>query len=642
MLVDHIDDVFIQTIQRAGQLTQITRLGEGRPPSISATNIKHARDDMCTSPLDSAAHETSAFVSGLRQTPLQQWMHSLSSGNTINLQLSSDSDTSADTVQSGNAHLTFYIIVDMDPDTTVGLSSLKDEVVRGRNGSLGPLNEPPVSDHSGLLPLLGRTAGRTCDKCQEAVRNGRQLCSLHRIASVLSADMRDWESKGQVWATQPDIVMESSTADPDEYDREDPDILSWVRASAGRLVRHTFSDYHRDLNWYRIYHHLRMADLPGSLDPHSLRELIVFLERQGWVDVAECDPDIRQLLDLDLPTRRIIEALQMRLRRLYFEPTLVMSSMQSVPSEAGAIQKPDSDMHKPTRRAPAPRTQLAHAPFGTRAISTLSLNATPPATPISDAAGEPLSRHSTIEAHETTMLRRSLPSNPVCPTAAIDAYGRILRGQSSDNIDQVLRLLSPLSRRPARKILMDPAFQKILSSYIHLRIAGSPWFCPQHARTITAPTYQWSLVAEPPAESPDTAEAPVISSAAPSSASAGVHRRMAYLHEQSANPPLRVRRSHGASRNSASVSSLGVSPAIGDTVDHQAVHSSKQSISSAAVPHSVSPVRPERARVEALPGSLLVVDPDDSEFHARMLLLNPFTFHGILELLFVRDDMCAD
>ncbi|ORX68282.1 hypothetical protein DL89DRAFT_268781 [Linderina pennispora] len=623
MLVDHIDDVFIQTIRPAGQLTQTTRLGEGRPP---------LEDDTCTSPLDSAAHEASAFVSGLRQTPLQQWMHSLSSGNTIDLQLSGDSDASADVVQSDNAHLTFYIIVDMDPDTTVGLSSLKDEAVRGRNGSLGPLNEPPVSDHSDLLPLLGRTAGRTCDKCQEAVRNGRQLCSLHRIASVLSADMRDWESKGQ-----------SSTVDPDEYDREDPDILSWVRASAGRLVRHTFSDYHRDLNWYRIYHHLRMADLPGSLDPHSLRELIVFLERQGWVDVAECDPDIRQLLDLDLPTRRIIEALQMRLRRLYFEPTLVMSSMQSVPSEAGATQKSDSDMHKPTRRRTSPsHPTCTCSHLELRAISTLSLNATPPATPISDAAGEPLSRHSTIEPHETTMLRRSLPSNPVCPTAAIDAYGRILRGQSSDNIDQVLRLLSPLSRRPARKILMDPAFQKILSSYIHLRIAGSPWFCPQHARTITAPTYQWSLVAELPAESPDTAEAPVISSAAPPSANVGVHRRMAYLHEQSANPPLRMRRSHGASRNSASVSSLGVSPAIGDAVDHQAVHSSKQSISSAAVPHSVSPVRPERARVEALPGSLLVVDPDDSEFHARMLLLNPFTFHGILELLFVRDDMCAD
>ncbi|KAJ1951350.1 hypothetical protein FBU59_000211 [Linderina macrospora] len=626
MLIDHVDDVFTQTTQPAGQTTQTTRLGEGRPPSIPATDIKQPHDDLCTSPLDGTAQEASAFTSGQRQTPLRQWMRSLASGNTIDLLLSAESEKAAELVQSSNAHLTFYIIVDMDPDTTAGLSSLKAEVARGRNGSLGPLNEPSEGDHSDLPPLLGRTAGRPCDKCLEAASHGRQLCSLHRIASVLSADMRDWESKGQVWATQPDIVMESSTVDPDEYDREDPDILNWVRASAGRLVRRTFTDYHRDLNWYRIYHHLRMADLPGSVDPRNVRELIVFLENQGWIDVAECDPDIGQLLSLDLPTRHIIEALQLRLRRLYFEPALVMSSMQSVPSEVSTVQKPDGDSQKPALRAPVSRSQLAHTAFGSRAISALSLNVTPPATPISEAAGEVLSRHSTIEPHEPT----------------IDAYGRILRGQSSDNIDQVLRLLSPLSRRPARKILMDPAFQKILSSYIHLRIAGSPWFCLQHARTITAPIYQWSLASELPADSADTAEPLVATPTTPSLANIGAHRRMAHLHDPPANASLRVRHSQNVGRHGTSISSLGVSPALGDATDNRAVHSAKQSISSAAPPCSASPVQPERARVEAMPGSLLIIDPDDPEFCARMLLLNPFTFHGILELLFVRDETCAD
>ncbi|KAJ2758906.1 hypothetical protein IWQ57_006697 [Coemansia nantahalensis] len=43
-----------------------------------------------------------------------------------------------------------------------------------------------------------------------------------------------------------------------------------------------------------------------------------------------------------------------------------------------------------------------------------------------------------------------------------------------------------------------------------------------------------------------------------------------------------------------------------------------------------------RARVEAQPGTLLVVEPDDRQFAARLLVLNPFAIHSALELLFER------
>ncbi|KAJ2857797.1 hypothetical protein FB639_005969, partial [Coemansia asiatica] len=83
--------------------------------------------------------------------------------------------------------------------------------------------------------------------------------------------------------------------------------------------------------------------------------------------------------------------------------------------------------------------------------------------------------------------------DPLCPVAVIDVHGRVLPDRSSTNIYDLLRLLSPLSARSSRRILLDPAFQKMLSRYIRLDIDACPWLCGEHRQTYTLTGFDWHL-----------------------------------------------------------------------------------------------------------------------------------------------------
>ncbi|KAI8320376.1 hypothetical protein GQ54DRAFT_326270 [Martensiomyces pterosporus] len=677
-----------------------------------ATNINSTRSDGASA-ADANRHGRcyTGSCNHEHQTPLQRWMSSLANSRIADLQVETTqaqnyapdghlggfSDAMRAVDKGDTAQLSYYLIIDMDPQTTISLSNLKEDEGRSRNGSLCPLAGQPDNAENEARADPSIYGGRQCSRCSElSMRDSRQrMCGIHKALSVVQVDMRDWENRGYVWANEPTMVMEVSAIDPDEYEKEDPDVLAWIQKTVHRMVRHTFVDYHRDLNWYRMYQHVRMADLPGNLEPAGIRDLVEFIEAQSWIDVGASDEAVQQLLDLNLPAHRIIQSLQLRLRRLYFEPTLVMTSLQasnanSTPPTAipQHVLAADEPRHGSSRRYQA--TGLSKA-----AASSTSLNATPPATPASEAPFS-LSRHSTIEPPaqavpasgsrvrsdstvaagqemQSNMTRHVLPSSPLCPTAAIDSHGRILRDQSSSNIDDVLRLLSPLNTRPSRKTLLDPAFQKILGRHIRLNMVDSPWLCTKHTHVITAPMFNWSLEEPTPPASDASAGDPRDGGTASSSAAAAAtvlaaaptSRRAMQTHESSGTPASTLSQGRYGHRGRAGVSiaSFGTGSVHGSGLHpshaasavtpepavthfhatHGRADSRKASVavpdpsaSGTSLSNMTSASRFGNPCVEAMPGSLLIVDPNDDQFAARLLVLNPFAYHSVLELMFVR------
>ncbi|KAJ2172712.1 hypothetical protein GGH16_002199 [Coemansia sp. RSA 560] len=241
-----------------------------------------------------------------------------------------------------------------------------------------------------------------------------------------------------------------------------------------------------------------------------------------------------------------------------------------------------------------------------------------------------------------------LPNNPLCPIAAVDVHGRLVADRSSSNIDSVLRLLSPLHSRPTRRALLDPAFQKVLSRYIRLDMIDSPWLCHRHRVPITVPVCNWSL------DDPSDEMANETELAQP------VDQRVRQVQGSarrggSSISSIRQRRS----RTGASIVSLGMtsgpsssqSPAIAILDAAAAIGTSGPAHSFATHRTSDADIldssnvggtahandRFARPLVESQPGTLLVVDPAGSDnMVARLLVLNPFTYHGMLELLFER------
>ncbi|KAJ1753753.1 GTPase of the mitochondrial inner membrane that associates with the large ribosomal subunit [Coemansia sp. RSA 1821] len=626
---------------------------------------------------------------------LQRWMSSLSADMVV--------DPPADglctaTDSSSMAQMYYYLVIDMDPQTTRDLNNLGVADMRGRNGSLGPeSNRSSKSPPANSSDAMRVDEIRTCEECSRLTREygDYKMCGIHKVLQVAQVDMRDWESKGDVWANEPTILMDTSTVDPDEYDKEDPDVLLWIKRTARRLVAHTAFDYHRDFNWYRLYQHVRMADLPSNLNPRDISALVGFIERQSFIDVGKADSRVQRLLELDIPAQRIIECLQLRMRHLYLESTLLMTTLQA--SSTNAEPEPEHEARPSVAVSTTRRGQRHFGSLGRALASAASLNATPPATPTADGSLG-LSRFSTIDrtaaaaATTTTNTDRArmpsaepqeatsdryasdavnthvLPSNPLCPIAAVDVHGRIIMERSSNNIDSVLRLLSPLHARPSRRILLDPAFQKVLGRYIRLDMIDSPWLCQQHRFPITVPVFNWSL--DEPSEDP-AATVGNTEPAAQQTWSNRVYTRPAYepgRYTTSTIGSMRQRRSRmGAStagNNASGAASVMQSPAIavsdagapatgaasihsrdGSLVASKTHGTRAESISGAESNAPADPSHADvmdvsdrfsQAQVETFPGTLLVVNPSDDEVVARLFVLNPFSYHGMLELLFVR------
>ncbi|KAJ2361868.1 hypothetical protein IW150_007141, partial [Coemansia sp. RSA 2607] len=238
-----------------------------------------------------STNDHSAGYDSRNMSPLQQWMASLASdiitdpfadglsrwdglANIDSVESATPFSNNTDCCET--AQLSYYLVIDMDPQTTQALSNLKSDDVRSRNGSLVPLGDCTSSytDEAGV-ESLSQLGIRPCKSCQALSRCAGRLrvCGMHKVLNVVQVDMRDWENKGDVWANEPTMVMEVSSIDPDEYDKEDPDVLAWIRKTARRMIRHTVVDYHRDFNWYRTYQHMRMADLPNGLAPSEISEL---------------------------------------------------------------------------------------------------------------------------------------------------------------------------------------------------------------------------------------------------------------------------------------------------------------------------------------------------------------------------------
>ncbi|KAJ2759652.1 hypothetical protein IWQ57_006500, partial [Coemansia nantahalensis] len=293
-------------------------------------------------------------------TPLARWMASLSSDAITDPQadglLGASSDRRKPLVArraghlaapASTARLSFFLVIDMDPETTADLNDLRADGHRSRNGSLGPTPEnaqPAQSpDDGGGVPEAPAWT-RTCEACSRlSFHPGRvRLCGIHKALRLGKVDMRDWESRGEVWASEPTILMDAPTVHPDEYDKEDPQVLKWIKQTLRRLIRTVAVEYHRDLNWYRMHYHVRMANLPPSLAPQDIGALVGFVERQGWIDVGSVDSRVQQLLDVDISAYDVIRSLQHRMRRLYMESTLLMAMLQAedelaapVPAAAG-------------------------------------------------------------------------------------------------------------------------------------------------------------------------------------------------------------------------------------------------------------------------------------------------------------------
>ncbi|KAJ2382800.1 hypothetical protein H4S02_005581 [Coemansia sp. RSA 2611] len=489
--------------------------------------------------------------------------------------------------------------------------------------------------------------------------------------------MRDWENKGDVWATEPTMVMEVSEIDPDEYDREDPDIVEWIKETARRVIRHAMTDYHRDFNWYLVYQRLRVADIPRGLAPSDVGDLVAFIERQSWIDVGSTDEAVQQLLGLDISAQRIIEALQLRLRRIYVEPALLMASMLRADAQTAALHPApptaDDQQHLRSGYRHKSRTTLAEAdtPFALSRTSTM------------DPLVQSASQAGAVCPSDDDAVNKTCRQ---CPTAAIDAHGQVIYEHSSSNIDDVLGLLSPLNSGSCHRILLDPSFQRTFSQYVQLSVANCPWLCRKHDRLTAVPAYNWALDSVNTA-STDSAPAvgggdyifspqfPHIRDGAPGHVAG--RRAIHQTRESNATPVASGSNSRYQSQRGrvggASIASLAT--ADSPSSSYKAHHTSVSIGGSEAMqqPHSLSAHRmleslqhrsgkpvdasaaqvdmlrqPEQpaptsapdlfahARVESLPGSLLVVDPEDNEFAARLLVLNPFAYHSVLELLFVR------
>ncbi|KAJ2864514.1 hypothetical protein GGI22_001701 [Coemansia erecta] len=650
--------------------------------------------------------------------PFQRWMDSLSSNIITDPEMDGLCDQQTAGVSNcqihaqpstvhGPAQLSYYLIVDMDPQTTLGLSKLCASEARSRNGSLGQLPDCLSDTPSSADDKMGMYGMRQCSSCLQLSREAGKpkLCTTHKILSLVRVDMRDWENKGEVWANEPTMVMEVANIDPNEYDKEDPDVLHWIKKTARRIIKHVAMDYHRDINWYRTCQRLRMADLPAALDPSDVLELVGFVERQGWEDVGAYDEEAQQLLSLDIPAARVIRSLQLRMRRFYLESSLLMTSMCAYPvpkracAEEACGQGPSGNQVQLAAALPA---ALGSGPVVT----------TPPSSPIVGIHQFSHSRHSTTDRPSAAyaMARQdaitdghvnthALPWNPLCPVAAIDSHGRIVPRRSSDNISEVLQLLSPLDTSVNRRTLLDPAFQKVLGQYAQFDIVESPWLCKRHRHTTSASICKWSLAESSvnnAGEDDNMAERDSQFGSSSVRDATAAHRkpelfaysmnkRLQQVQESdSLTPSLgsdsrrRSQDSGGGriSRAGASISSLiGLEPPAPSlstqphgTADYMHSHSyssatnrrvealggtasgladagtassgniaglgSATAGATAAVPDDYF-LRP---LVEALPGSLLVVDPDSDEYAARLLLLNPFSCHSMLELLFERRD----
>ncbi|KAJ2616149.1 hypothetical protein H4S08_000904 [Coemansia sp. RSA 1365] len=618
--------------------------------------------------------------------PLRRWMASLESDAIVDPQ-ADGLEISAPEQAVALGQISYYLIIDMDPQTTVGLNSLKTDDQHSRNGSLG------LGDSDGHDDSAKTTGTRRCAGCSAIARAGGH-CGVHRALRAAQVDMRDWESKGEVWAAEPTMLMDTSTIDPDAYDREDADVLRWIKHTAKRIISHTATDYHRDFNWYRISQHLQMADLPVGLAPRDVTALLAFVARQSCIDVGDTDQRVQRLLRLDISAIRIIESLQLRMRHLCMEPALLMTTLQSSPRPGSSNSSSSSSSSAHQRVGGAVRRPVA---------STTSIHATPPATPIAETSFG-LSRHSTID-HTTgaaaareripseDMLQASigshpklnsvdthaLPRHPPCPVVTVDVHGRVVRERSSANIDAVLRLLAPLNSRLSRKELLDPAFQKTLSRYLRLDIADSPWLCRLHKFPISVPTCNWlfedqSLQSEmpPPGSTEDSRQFGIPRRDVAVSAAMGqsVNRRVLQVqgtptYSASSTSSLRNRDTRG--RPGASIASMGMDsvysshqqpvagPAIsipdastrpslpGGTTHRNSTRPSELRWDTSIGEQSTGSLCDftdgfERPLVECQPGTLLVIDPDNSQFVARLLVLNPFAHHGFLELLFERTD----
>ncbi|KAJ2552937.1 hypothetical protein EV175_003125, partial [Coemansia sp. RSA 1933] len=659
--------------------------------------------------------------------PFQRWMGSLASSIITDPEmdgLSSEKNASGATscqvqVQtstvSSPAQLSYYLIVDMDPQTTLGLSNLCASEAHNRNGSLGQLPDC-LSDAPGSADdKMGMYGMRQCSDCERVSKEaGRpKLCATHKVLGLVRVDMRDWENKGEVWASEPTMVMEVSNIDPNEYDKEDPDVLRWIRKTAKRIIRHVAIDYHRDINWYRVCQHLRMADLPSPLDPSDVLELVGFVERQGWEDICAFDDEAQQLISLDIPAERVIRSLQLRMRHLYLEPSLLMSSMRADPVQRRTGCDAVSCIPNLSNSIQA---QVAAATLPAAAGSGAA--ATPPSSPIVGIHQFSHSRHSTVDrsyaacaeprrdALGNHVSTHTLPWNPLCPVAAIDSHGRIVPGRSSDNINEVLHLLSPLEFSVNRRTLLDPAFQKILGRYVQFDIVASPWLCKRHRHTTSMPAYKWSLNGSPYIDASEdngraerdgqsrlTLARDTATTRKPDLLAYSMNKRLQQVQESDGLTPNMGSNSSDSRRRSqdsgrhvgragASISSfIGLEPSAPPPLSIQpppqnmtdpmnahsygsamnrrvdALHGSAAGLADAAAssasiaglgfsadgPGAVTGAAASddyflRPFVEALPGSLLVVDPDSSECAARLFLLNPFSCHSMLELLFERRD----
>ncbi|KAJ2029624.1 hypothetical protein IWW57_001614 [Coemansia sp. S610] len=616
-----------------------------------------------------------------RQSPLQRWMSSLASDSITDppldgLQAPADKDPNRVSLAHGSAaQLSFYLVIDMDPQTTIGLSNLQADDSYSRNGSLVPVrgNASQIADEDDML------GGRQCQSCRSlSLSAGKpKVCGIHKVLGAVQVDMRDWENKGDVWATEPTMVMEVSEIDPDEYDREDPDIVEWIKETARRVIRHAMTDYHRDFNWYLVYQRMRIADIPRGLAPSDVGDLVAFIERQSWIDVGSTDEAVQQLLGLDISAQRIIEALQLRLRRIYVEPALLMASMLRADAQTAALHPApptaDDQQHLRSGYRHKSRTTLAEAdtPFALSRTSTM------------DPLVQSASQAGAVCPSDDDAVNKTCRQ---CPTAAIDAHGQVIYEHSSSNIDDVLGFLSPLNSGPCHRILLDPSFQRTFSQYVQLSVANCPWLCRKHDRLTAVPAYNWALDSVNTA-STDSAPAvgggdyifspqfPHIRDGAPGHVAG--RRAIHQTRESNATPVASGTNSRYQSQRGrvggASIASLAT--ADSPSSSYKAHHTSVPIGGSEAMqqPHSLSAHRmleslqhrsgkpvdasaaqvdmlrqPEQpaptsapdlfahARVESLPGSLLVVDPEDNEFAARLLVLNPFAYHSVLELLFVR------
>ncbi|KAJ2120719.1 hypothetical protein IW147_004858 [Coemansia sp. RSA 720] len=631
----------------------------GSPRTQFAQSQNHAHHPYHSTMASGTAQPAISQPDADMHVSLKRWMSSLSANIVVDpyadgLRAAADDDL---------AQISYYLIIDMDPQTTVGLSSLHTDDIHSRNGSLGPESSTSPGSVGNVDARPG--AVRTCEECSRLARQRgcTALCGIHKALRVAQVDMRDWESRGEVWANEPAMLMDASTVDPDEYDKEDPDVLLWIRRTAKRLVAHTALDYHRDFNWYLAYQHVRMADLPSTLAPRDIGALLEFIGRQSWVDVGESDSRVQELLALDIPAQRIIESLQLRMRHLYLESTLLMTTLQgnSTADITGGTEL--LEVHPNSRGSNLGRPHFGS--LGRALASAASINATPPATPTVDAAlglsrfstadhterahaaNDDLPLHEPSDSDMEAVNMHVLPNNPLCPIAAVDVHGRVVADRSSSNIDSVLRLLSPLHSQPSRRALLDPAFQKVLSRYIRLDMIDSPWLCHRHRVPITVPVCNWSL-GDPSDEIANETEL-----AQP------VDQRVRQVQGSarrggSSIGSMRQRRS----RTGASIVSLGMTSGPSSSQSPAIAIPDAATVGVSGPAHSFATHRTSdadildssnmggtahandrfaRPLVESQPGTLLVVDPAGSDnMVARLLVLNPFTYHGMLELLFER------